>query len=67
MAEPIFFKRNAGLTVGEIVALTGAVPHDGARLDRRVVDVAPLDRAGPGDLIFFDKAKFAADLATTHG
>lgn len=62
----MFFKRNAGLTVGEIVTLTGAVPRDGARLDRRIVDVAPLDRAGPRDLIFFDKMKFAVDLASTQ-
>lgn len=66
MTEPIFFKRSAGLTVSEIVGLTGAVPRDGGRLDRRITDVAPLDRAGPNDLIFFDKMKFAAELAATQ-
>ena len=66
MTEPMFFKRNAGLTVSEIIALTGAVPRPGAELDRRVTDVAPLDRAGPHDLIFFDKMKFARDLAATQ-
>ncbi len=66
MTEPTFFKRNAGLTAAEIVALTGAVPRDGAPLDRRITDVAPLDRAGPRDLVFFDKPKFAAEVAATQ-
>jgi UDP-3-O-[3-hydroxymyristoyl] glucosamine N-acyltransferase len=66
MTEPMFFKRNAGLTVSEIIALTGAVPRDDVQLSRRITDVAPLDRAGPNDLIFFDKAKFAAELAATQ-
>jgi UDP-3-O-[3-hydroxymyristoyl] glucosamine N-acyltransferase len=66
MTEPNFFKRSAGLTVAEIVALTGAVPRADAPLDRRITDVAPLDRAGPGDLVFFEKVKFAAELAATQ-
>jgi UDP-3-O-[3-hydroxymyristoyl] glucosamine N-acyltransferase len=66
MTEPMFFKRSPGLTIGEIVALTGAVPRAGAQLDRRITDIAPLDRAGPDDLIFFDKVKFAAELAETQ-
>jgi UDP-3-O-[3-hydroxymyristoyl] glucosamine N-acyltransferase len=67
MAEPMFFKQSAGLTVGEIVALTGAVPRDSMPLDRHITDVAPPDRAGPDDLIFLDKEKFAPDLVTTQG
>ncbi|MET0670970.1 MAG: UDP-3-O-(3-hydroxymyristoyl)glucosamine N-acyltransferase [Xanthobacteraceae bacterium] len=66
MAEPMFFKHSDGLTVGEIVALTGAVPRDGMPLDHRITDVAPPDRAGPDDLIFLDKEKFAPDLVTTQ-
>jgi UDP-3-O-[3-hydroxymyristoyl] glucosamine N-acyltransferase len=66
MTEPTFFKRSAGLTVGDIAALTGAMPREGASLERRITDVAPVDRAGPSDLIFFDKVKFAAELATTQ-
>ncbi len=62
----MFFKRSAGLTVSEIIALTDAVPRGDVRLGRRVTDIAPLDRAGPNDLIFFDKVKFAAELAATQ-
>ena len=47
MTEPLFFKRAAGLTVGEIADLTGAEPRAGADLDRRITRIAPLDRAGP--------------------
>jgi UDP-3-O-[3-hydroxymyristoyl] glucosamine N-acyltransferase len=66
MSEPIFFKPVAGLTVGEIVALTGAVPKVGAALGRGIANVATLDRAGPGDLAFLDRVAFVDDLATTQ-
>jgi UDP-3-O-[3-hydroxymyristoyl] glucosamine N-acyltransferase len=65
MSEPRFFAASSGLTVGEIAALVNGTPRDGTDLGRRVVDVAPLDRAGPGDLSFADKPKFAAALAAT--
>src|SRR5262249_27279966 len=32
----------------------------------RIGNIAPLDRAGPGDLTFLDNAKYADALATTH-
>jgi UDP-3-O-[3-hydroxymyristoyl] glucosamine N-acyltransferase len=67
MTGPMFFKHNGGgMTVAEIAALTGAAPAHGVLPDRRITDVAPLDRAGPDDLIFFDRLKFAADLASTQ-
>jgi UDP-3-O-[3-hydroxymyristoyl] glucosamine N-acyltransferase len=66
MTEPLFFQASPGLTVAEIAALTGATPRDGARLDHRIRNVAPLDRAGPSDLAFLDKPRFARGLQTTH-
>ena len=66
MTEPQFLKQTKGLTVRDIVALTGAKPSEGADLDRRIVDVAPLDTAGPADLTFLDQPKYAAELAHTH-
>jgi len=67
MTEPMFFKHSGGgMTVAEIVVLTGAVAARGVLPDRRITDVAPPDRAGPNDLIFFDKVKFAADLVSTQ-
>jgi len=66
MTEPIFFKREAGLTIREIAAITGAEARHGARLDHRITDLAALDRAGPGDLVFLDSLKHASVLAVTH-
>ena len=66
MSEPIFFKRGGGMTVGEIAQLTGAEPSRGAQLERRIADVAQIDRAGPSDIVFLDRPQFAQHLATTH-
>ena len=66
MSEPLFFKAARALTVGEIATLTGAEPRAATDLSRRISDVAPLDRAGPGDLTFLDNPKYADELATTR-
>ena len=66
MTEPYFFPRPTGLTLAEIVALTGAEPPPDADVDARVTDIAPLDRAGPRDISFFDNKKFQPQLAATH-
>ncbi|MGI8526858.1 MAG: UDP-3-O-(3-hydroxymyristoyl)glucosamine N-acyltransferase [Pseudolabrys sp.] len=63
MSEPVFFQRGRGLALGEIVALTGAVVRGDPALDRRLNNIAPLDRAGPDDLTFIDSAKFIGQLA----
>jgi UDP-3-O-[3-hydroxymyristoyl] glucosamine N-acyltransferase len=65
MTELHFFERPQQLTAQDIAALTGAV----LRVDvgeRRIRSVAPLDRAGPHDLAFMQKAKFADDFAATR-
>ena len=59
MTEAFFFQRRSGLSLREIVALTGAEPQRGADLDRRITGIAALDRASAGDLCFLDGAKFA--------
>jgi UDP-3-O-[3-hydroxymyristoyl] glucosamine N-acyltransferase len=66
MTKRQFFKEPKGLTVGEIAALTGAQPRDGARLDQVITNVAPLDLAGADDLTFFDNTKYNDVLATTR-
>src|SRR5207244_12944949 len=43
-----------------------ASPRAGTPLDRRISDVAPLDRAGPADLAFLDSPKYADQLDSTH-
>ncbi len=66
MSEPLFFPVPRALTVAEIATLTGAEPRRATDLDRRISDVAPLDRAGPRDLTFLDKAQYAGELAATR-
>jgi len=66
MTEPLFFDRPPGLTAGEIAALAGAEPQAGAELDRRVTNIAPVDRAGPADLTFVDHARLTGQAASTR-
>ena len=66
MGEPLFFKPAGALTVGEIATLTGAIPRPSVDLSRRIGNIAPLDRAGPGDLTFLDNSKYVGELAATR-
>ena len=66
MSEPVFLRDTRGLTLDEIVALTGATAPAGPSRARHIVNVAPLDRASPSDLAFFDSKRFIASAATTH-
>ena len=65
MTERQFFKRPQGLTAQQIAALTGAVAR-GEVGERRISGVAPLDRAGPGELAFMQNAKYGAAFAATR-
>jgi UDP-3-O-[3-hydroxymyristoyl] glucosamine N-acyltransferase len=66
MTEPLFLRQTPGLTIGEIVALAGAEAVAAQATQRRVSNIAPLDRAGPGDLSFCDSRNYAGQLAATH-
>jgi len=66
MSEPVFLRRAHNLTLAEIAKLTGAVLPAGTARELRIGNVAPLDRAGPADLAFLDKERFAAIAAKTH-
>jgi UDP-3-O-[3-hydroxymyristoyl] glucosamine N-acyltransferase len=66
MSEPLFLRHSRGLTLDEIIALTGAKLASQASHSHRIVNVAPLDRAAPHDLTFFDSKKFVAAAATTN-
>ena len=65
MSTPAFFPRGVGLTVGEIATLTRAERRPGSDLNRRITGIAALDLAGPADLVFLDKPKYARDLSAT--
>ena len=66
MSKRSFFDRPSGLTIAEIVALTGAETSDTTRLSHLIRDVAAIDHAGPTDLTFIESNKYADALATTH-
>jgi UDP-3-O-[3-hydroxymyristoyl] glucosamine N-acyltransferase len=66
MSEPLFLRHSEGLTLDEIIALTGARLASPPSHSRRIVNVAPLDRAAPHDLTFFDSRKFVSAAATTN-
>jgi len=54
-----FFASERQFAVGEIAQLTGADVRREGDPGRRITSVAALDRAGPADLTFLDKLKFA--------
>jgi UDP-3-O-[3-hydroxymyristoyl] glucosamine N-acyltransferase len=65
MSDPVFFRLAAPLSLADIAALTGAqiATGDPATL---VTGVAPLDRAGTGDLVFLDNPRYASELGATR-
>lgn len=65
MSEPVFLRRTRGLTLAEIAKLIGVAPAPPPH-ERRIANIAPLDRATPNDLTFFDHKKYADQAATTH-
>lgn len=67
MSEPVFFNRGAGLTLAEIAALTGAQLPKAVSVDRRVFDIASLERAGPQDATFADAGREDALSRTQAG
>jgi UDP-3-O-[3-hydroxymyristoyl] glucosamine N-acyltransferase len=66
MTKINFFPLGATPSIGVIAEWTGAKPNDGADLTTIIRGVAPLDRAGPGDLTFLDNPRYAAQLPNTR-
>ena len=68
MSARSFFRHERVLTIGEIAELTRAELRRTADPDHPITGVTSLDRAGPGDLVFLDNAKFSEQAqATTAG
>jgi len=66
MNEPVFLRHSRGLTLDEVAGLAGATMPAAPAHSRRIVNVAPLDRAAPADLSFFDHRKYRDAAAATH-
>jgi len=61
-----FFTKPAGITIGEIIAMTGAKARGAAPLDRIIADIASLGRARPSDLTFLDSPKLVDEFVSTR-
>ena len=66
MTDQQFHTAATELSVADIARLTGAALPSGEFPDCRIARIAALDRAGPGDLAFFDNARFADQFAATR-
>jgi UDP-3-O-[3-hydroxymyristoyl] glucosamine N-acyltransferase len=65
MANPVFFKIEGGLTIGEVASLVSA-PLPACERDRLIMAVSPLEDAGPLDLAYMDNARYAKALSATR-
>jgi UDP-3-O-[3-hydroxymyristoyl] glucosamine N-acyltransferase len=66
MADPRFFVLAGPFTVAEIAQRTGADIAGAADTARLIVDVAPLQTAGPDQLSFLDNVKYLPALRATR-
>lgn len=69
MSEPVFLRQSRGFALDEVAALSGAAIEragGGAGPARFIAGIAPLDRACPTDLTFFDNRNYAAAARATH-
>lgn len=66
MNEPVFLRPSRSLTLAEIAALAGATLPTTTSHQRKVLNIAPLDRAAPYDLTFFEDRKYCSHAASTH-
>jgi UDP-3-O-[3-hydroxymyristoyl] glucosamine N-acyltransferase len=65
--DPVFFELSAPLSVAALIALTGATLHSSAiALDTEVFSVAPIDRAGPGQVTFLENPSYAPAAEKTE-
>jgi UDP-3-O-[3-hydroxymyristoyl] glucosamine N-acyltransferase len=65
MTEPLFWRKTADASLGDIVTWTGASVDVHADLTRRIRKIAPLEDAEADCLVFFDNPKYKNALQTT--
>jgi len=58
MADPRFFSVAGPFALGELAALAGVSLAEGTDPERRMRDVAALDKAGPDDVSFLDNKRY---------
>ncbi len=65
MPDHNFFNCSGPKTLGELAQITQSELGPGADADMELSDVAPLDKAGVGDLSFLDNIKYKKDFLET--
>jgi UDP-3-O-[3-hydroxymyristoyl] glucosamine N-acyltransferase len=65
MPDQNFFSRRPALSLKDISGLSGAALPEGANGAYVIEDVAPLDKAGPKDLSFFDNVRYKEQFQAT--
>jgi UDP-3-O-[3-hydroxymyristoyl] glucosamine N-acyltransferase len=65
MPDRRFFEDLGPASLGELAELTGAQLADPATANISIQTVAPLDRAGPGEITYFADRRYGAELSTT--
>ncbi|MGD9740760.1 MAG: UDP-3-O-(3-hydroxymyristoyl)glucosamine N-acyltransferase [Bauldia sp.] len=66
MADPVFVPVPAPVSLGEILALTGATASPDIDPFRMFAGVAPLELAGPDDVSFAERARYLTDASATR-
>jgi UDP-3-O-[3-hydroxymyristoyl] glucosamine N-acyltransferase len=66
MADPRFFDRAGPFSLDALAVLSGAALKDPSQGGRLVLDVGPLDTAGPDELTFLDNRKYADAFARSR-
>ena len=64
--HPGFFDRSGPFDVKDVAKKVGAQIINGGHADLSIVDVLPLDKAGPGHMTFLDNPKYLSQLASTR-
>jgi len=65
MADPRFFRRSGPFSLGELADISGARIADAGAASFVARDIAPLDRAGPDEIAFFDNPRYRDALGRT--
>lgn len=65
MADPRFFEKEGPFSLGELASRIEATVHEGSDKATTIVDVAPLDSAGPDEIAFLDNPKYVGAFEAT--
>ena len=66
MPDPRFFEPLGPVSIAELARLAGADMADAARGDAAITGVAPLERAGEGEVAFFADRRYSDALGATR-